>query len=116
MDTKQEVSALRAEVEALRADLAQLRERLANEVRTRRVIVQDADTVERIVLAVHDDGSAAVEVAANRNADDEIVTGIELFAQAPQNRPAEAGLAITFEEDVVASLDCLAGTTILNLP
>lgn len=116
MSAEEEVSALRAEVEQLRTDLTEMRDQLAKEVRTRRVVVEDGHAVERVVLAVNENGTAVVEVVADWTPGGEVATAIELFALAPPGRPAEAGLVLTYEADVVASLDCLDGTTILNLP
>jgi hypothetical protein len=90
-------------VGALATELAELRTSMAREIRSRRVVVVEADGFERIVLGAREQyGHVAVLSRAPTGAS----TSAELFAHDPVDADgANVGVALTDRGEVVATLD-----------
>jgi hypothetical protein len=94
---------LAGEIDDLRLQLAGIRRSLSTEVRTRRVVVEEADGFERVVL----EGRSifgGVEVRSRARLGESTAAG--LFALDPgDGDPAQVGLCLSDRGNIVASLD-----------
>lgn len=98
---------LMAAVETVRAELRELRDSLADEVRTRKVILAESDGFERLVAAARD-GFAHVTLHG-RTVDGQ-ATCVELFANDPINGTGtHIGVALTTSGEVVAAFETIQG-------
>lgn len=89
------------------ARLARLRRTLAGEVRTRRLVVAEADGFERVV-ADATGGVGAVTVRTRTHGPGTV--GVEVFAADPVgDDPAHVGVALLDGGDVVAAVDLASG-------
>lgn len=98
---------LEASVADVRARLRRLHRQLGDEVRTRRLVIEEADGFERVVL----EGNAsfgAVTVRARTTAPGTVA--VDLFAaDGRDGEPAHIGVALVDGGDVVAAVDVLSG-------
>lgn len=101
------LATLEAAVAEIRSRLARLRHHLGEEVRTRRLVVTEADGFERVVLEGNR-SYGAVTVRA-RSAGPGTVA-VDIFAaDALDGDPAHIGVALIDAGDVVAAVDAFAG-------
>ena len=101
------LATLEATVAEVRARLRRLHRQLGDEVRTRRLVIDEADGFERVVL----EGNAsfgAVTVRA-RSAGPGTVAVDVFAADGRDGEPAHIGVALIDAGDVVAAVDALAG-------
>jgi hypothetical protein len=94
---------LASEIDDLRLQLAGLRRSLSNEVRTRRVVVEEADGFDRVVLEARSI-FGGVEVRSRARLGEATAAG--LFALDPgDGDPAQVGVSLSDRGNIVASLD-----------
>jgi hypothetical protein len=96
-----------ATVEALRGEIRELRASLANEIRTRSLVIEDGDGFERFVVASkHRFGDATLY---GRSEHDD-VTCVDLFANDPVDGSGpHVGVALTDNGVVVAGFEISSG-------
>ncbi len=90
----------------LRQAIGALEERLAREIRTRRVVVESGGGFPCIVLAADERGG---QVVVRTRTPDAQVTCAELFADELDGGGSHVGVALTRDGDVVAVLECAPG-------
>lgn len=101
MTAADQLSGLRDRLASLELELALLRASVEERLRTRRIVVVDEEGVERIVLeARHGTGSVLVLVPGEAGS----TTGVEVFATQPDIGPAEVGVCVLRDGDVVSRL------------
>lgn len=90
---------LESRLASLELEIAMVRASVEQHLRTRRLAVVDEQGVERVVLdARRGTGSVLVRIAAA----DGSTTGVEVFASEPEGGPAEIGLCVLRDGDVVS--------------
>ena len=98
-DQSDRVADLEARLASLELELAMVRASVEEHLRTRRLAVVDEDGIERVVLeARHRAGSVLVRIAGTGGR----TTGVEVYASESDLGPAEIGLCVLRDGDVVS--------------
>lgn len=98
-DQVERMAELESRLASVELELAMVRASVEQHLRTRRLAVVDERGVERVVLdARHATGSVLVRIASP----DGSTTGVEVFASEPETGPAEVGLCVLRDGDVVS--------------
>jgi hypothetical protein len=106
-DVHQLLRELAARVSVLELEGEHLRDSMAEQLRTRRVVVVGEDGHERVVLGAHDQFGHVTVFAASSKRD---TTCAELFVTDPVDGDgAEIGLALIEAGDTVATLNVFEG-------
>ena len=99
MTDADQLAGLRDRLTSLELELALLRANVEERLRTRRIAVVDEDGVERVVIdARHRTGSVLVLVPGASGS----TTGVEVYASQPDTGPAEVGICVLRDGDVVS--------------
>lgn len=99
MQMPDQLSRLEDRLASLELELALLRASVEERLRTRQIVVIDDDGHERIVLdARRGTGSILVRIPGPGGT----TTGVEVYASQPEVGPAEVGLCVLRDGDVVS--------------